>query len=64
MAELPALLSRACRKQTVGLDDRPVGRQVPGALRARQCGPCPAFSRLRCLQLLGLDRPVSVTAAE
>jgi hypothetical protein len=63
LAAVPALLSCACRIQMVGVDDRPVGRLVPGALRARQCGPCPAFnpSHHGCLQLLGLDGPVSVT---
>jgi hypothetical protein len=52
--------------QTDGRCGSPARRAVgPGALRARQCGPCPAFSPSPhgCLQLLGPDGPVSVTAA-
>ena len=53
-----------CRAQTVGLDHRPVGRVGPGepsapgnAAHARRSGP----SHHGCLQILGLDGPVSVT---
>ena len=66
LAAVIALLSRPCRAQIVGLDHRPVGRVGPGepsapgnAAHARRSGP----SHHGCPQLLGLDGPVSVTAA-
>jgi len=66
LAAVFALLSCSCRAQTVGLDHRPVGRVGPGepsapgnAAHARRPGP----SHRGCLQLLGLDGRVSVTAA-
>jgi len=66
LAAVFALLSRSCGAQTVGPDHpaRRAGRSR-GALRARQCGLCPRFSPSHhgCPQLLGLDGPVSVTAA-
>ncbi len=61
------LLSCSCRAQTVGLDRRPVGGVGPGEPSApgnAAHAPRPGPSHHGCLQFLGLDGPVSVTAAE
>jgi hypothetical protein len=66
LAAVFALLSCSCLAQAVGLDHPPGGQVGPGEPSApRQCGACSASgpSHHGCLQFLGLDGPVSVTAA-
>ena len=66
LAAVFALLSCSCRAQTVGRSGSParrrVGPGVPSAL-GNAAHARSGLSHHGCLQFLGLDGPVSVTAA-